>query len=77
MSTVWLSIDGDHVCALVDLKLPSGKMPDLQNGEAEFVKIEDMNDRRSRRTAMFAAYKKLCDRLGSQLGYYLQSEGLQ
>ena len=64
MTTIHLSIDGDHACALLG--------ENLQEGEAEFVKVDDTKSRYSKNIAARKALKALCDRLGKgQLGYYV------
>lgn len=65
--TVHLSIDGNCGCALVG--------ENLMEGEAEFVCIDDAPEiytelRDKEKWSMTQAHKRLCDRLGVQLGFY-------
>lgn len=59
-----LSVDGDHGCALL------GK--NLQEGEAEFVKVEKRPDEHITQAevrACWAAFKNLKQRLGIEMTY--------
>ncbi len=66
--SVALSMDGNCGCALLG--------PNLQDGEAEFVCIDDApevhkgNVKSCERWAMAQAHKRLCKRLGEQLRYH-------
>lgn len=69
-TTIYLSIDGDHACALIG--------ENLQEGEAEFDKVnpDDKTLKSAEWHAAMRAKKTLEDRLGlGQCGYYL-GEGL-
>jgi hypothetical protein len=58
MPRVELSIDGDHACALLG--------ENLQEGEAEFVKVKWLHSDSSRFEAAHEAYEKLADRIGTR-----------
>ena len=74
MPRVYLSIDGDHACALLG--------ENLQEGEAEFVKIdypggvESIYAYRARESAAMQAYEKLSDRIGERWPFEM-GEGLE
>ena len=63
-----LSLDGDHACALLG--------PDLQSGEAEFVKIEGWPKAtyKQEHAAMSAAYEALAKRIGARLPFDIVRE---
>lgn len=64
MERAVLSVDGDHGCALLG--------ENLQEGEAEFVKVEKRPDEhitRAESRACTQAYRNLCARLGRQISY--------
>lgn len=64
MDRAILSVDGDHGCALYG--------ENIQDGEAEFVKVERREDEflhDAEIRACFAALKKLRARLGLPLSY--------
>lgn len=66
--TVWLSMDGNCGCALLG--------ENLQEGESEFVCVDDAPDiwthpQDKERWAIAQAYKRLCARLGTTFGYYM------
>lgn len=65
--TVRLSMDGNCGCALLG--------PDLMEGHVEFVCLDDAppiytHKSDKEKWAMTQAHKRLCQRLGRQLGYY-------
>ena len=69
--TAVLSMDGNCGCCLVGIN--------LMEGEAEFVCIDDAppiheNIRDKEKWAMTQAHKRLCARLGVQLGYYTSTD---
>ena len=79
-NTAVMTMDGNMACCLVGIYKEGGDNnmhnTNLQEGEAEFVDPKDCPDiykddpHKAERWALTQSHKRLCARLGVQLGYY-------